>query len=237
MLCEFELGSAVKWFPKARKRGGVGARSPASPAVVALAGVVAADGAVFGVLAGAAGMGGLAAVAASAVIFSGSAQFALVAVAPEAGAGGGVLAALLLNARYLPMGLDVARSLTGSTGRRLLQSLLLTDESWALARRRDGRLDLAVLLACGGLLWLAWVAGTAVGVLGAGLVADPQRFGLDVAYPVVFLALLWEQLRSSNGRLAALGGAAIAVGLTPWTSPGVPLAAATLAALIGRRCR
>jgi predicted branched-subunit amino acid permease len=182
-------------------------------------------------------MDGPAAIAASAVIFSGSAQFALVAVAPQAGAGAAVTAALLLNARYLPMGLDAAPSLTGSAGQRLLQSQLLIDESWAVARRSDGRLDREALLVTGGLFYLAWVAGTAVGVLGTGLVEDPQRFGLDVAYPVTFLALLWPQVGSGDGCGAALAGGAIALALTPWTPPGVPLLAAALGALVGRRPR
>jgi predicted branched-subunit amino acid permease len=58
-----------------------------------------------------------------------------------------------------------------------------------------------------------------------------------VAYQVVFLALLWERLRLGGGRTAALAGAAVALALTPWTPPGVPLAAAALAALVGGRRR
>jgi hypothetical protein len=40
----------------------------------------------------------------------------------------------------------------------------------------------------------------------------------------VFLALLWERLRS-GGLGGAMGGAVIALALTPWTPAGVPLTA------------
>src|SRR5256885_97319 len=82
-------------------------RAPHVPAAFAL-------GASFGVLARTAHLGTLAAVVMSATTFAGSAQ---VATVPVLGAGGGVAAAvaaaLLLNARYAPMGISVAQSFRG----------------------------------------------------------------------------------------------------------------------------
>lgn len=63
-----------------------------------------------------------AAILASVLIFSGSAQFALLAALAGGGAGGpAVAAALLINGRFLPMGLAVAPSLSGGRFRRAVQ--------------------------------------------------------------------------------------------------------------------
>jgi predicted branched-subunit amino acid permease len=73
----------------------------------------------FGVLARSLGWGVVAPIVFSVITFSGSAQFAVAAVL---GAGGGALAAIvaavLLNARFLPMGVAIAPFLKGWRGRR-----------------------------------------------------------------------------------------------------------------------
>ncbi|HUK62291.1 MAG TPA: branched-chain amino acid ABC transporter permease, partial [Dongiaceae bacterium] len=47
-----------------------------------------------------------------------------------------------------------------------------------------------------------------------GLVADPSRWGLDFAFPAVFLALVGAQLRGRPERLVALAGGVLAVGVS-----------------------
>ena len=76
---------------------------------------------------------------------------------------------------------------------------------------------------------------TAIGAFAGDLVADPESLGLDAAFPALFLTLLWPQVRERSRLLAALGGAAIALALMPFTGPGVPIVAASLACLIGAR--
>src|SRR4029453_7267312 len=77
----------------------------AAPLAVAFAGF----GAAFGSLARAAGVGPTAPVVLSATAFAGSAQFAAVAVLAAGGSvAAAVVAAVLLNARYGPVGLSVA---------------------------------------------------------------------------------------------------------------------------------
>jgi 4-azaleucine resistance transporter AzlC len=192
----------------------------------------------FGVLAKTAGMGSLAPVVMSIFTFAGSAQFAAVSVL---GAGGGVaaavLAAALLNSRYVPIGISVAPELHGSLLRRLLEAQLVVDESWAIAARGGGRFDRRMLLGAGLLLYSAWVAGTTVGVLGAGVLGDPAKLGLDAAFPALFLGLLVSQIRSRDALVAALAGAAISLALVPVAPPGVPIVAASAACLIGLRRR
>jgi hypothetical protein len=78
---------------------------------------------------------------------------------------------------------------------------------------------------------------TAAGLLAGNLVGDPERLGLDAAFPALFLALVVPQLRTRSRLAAALAGAGLAVVLTPLTGPGVPVVAASLACLagVGRR--
>src|SRR5829696_2330806 len=86
----------------------------------------------FGVLARSLGWGMVAPVVFSLITFSGSAQFAVVAVL---GAGGGapaaIVAAVLLNSRFLPMGVAVAPFLKGGPLRRALEGQAVIDASWA----------------------------------------------------------------------------------------------------------
>jgi 4-azaleucine resistance transporter AzlC len=207
-------------------------------AIVPLALAVFGFGISFGVLARAAGMGVLAPIVMSATTFAGSAQFAAVSI----GTGGGsiaaaVTAALLLNARYVPIGISVAPSLEGSTWRRFLLGQLTVDESWALASKGDGRFDPRTLVAAGVALWLAWIAGTTIGVFAGKLVGDPARFGLDGAFPALFLALLVPQIKSATAARVALLGGLIALVLIPLVPPGVPIIAASAACLLGWRKR
>ena len=210
-------------------RRGVRLAAPVVPAAAAL-------GASFGVLARTAHFDAAAAVLMSATTFAGSAQVAAVSVL---GAGGGVaaavVAALLLNARYAPIGISVAHGFRGSVARRLAESQLVVDESWALSGGGTPGFDRPVLLGVGATLWFAWVGGTAVGALLGQAIGDPSAFGLDGAFTALFVALLAGQLRDRRRVAAAAVGAAIAAVLTPFTSPGVPIVAATAAAVVGWR--
>ena len=208
-----------------------GVRAAAPIGVAALA-----FGLSFGVLARSAGMGRIAPVVMSATTFAGSAQFAAASIL---GAGGGlvtaIVAAVLLNLRYGPIGLSAAGAFEGRWWKRALTAQLVVDESWAIAQRDDGRTDRHLLVGAGLLLLVTWTTGTAIGAFAGDLVADPEALGLDAAFPALFLALLWSQVRERSKLLAALGGAAIALVLMPFTGPGVPIVVASLACLIGAR--
>jgi predicted branched-subunit amino acid permease len=191
----------------------------------------------FGVLAEPV-LGAGATLAMSAFVFAGSAQFGSVAVL----AGGGGLAAaasaaFLLNARYLPMGIALAPSLRGRLLRRAAYGEAMIDASWAMANRGSGRFDPDFLVGATLPSYPAWVGGTVVGVLAGDLIGDPADLGLDALFPAFFLALLvGGELRSGPTAVAvALLGAGIGLVLTPLTPVGVPVLAASAAALLGLR--
>jgi len=161
-------------------------------------------------------------------------------VAAVLGGGGGALsaivAAILLNARFLPMGVAVAPFLKGGPLRRALEGQAVVDASWALASRGGGRFDRDFMIGATLPQVVAWIGGTVIGVFASGVVGDVERLGLDVIFPAFFMALLMEELRGGKVTLAAaLIAAALSLVLVPLLPPGVPVIAACAAALLGLR--
>jgi branched chain amino acid efflux pump len=204
-----------------------GARAVAPIAVAA-----ATFGMSFGILARDAGMGIAAPLVFSLTTFAGSAQFAAASVLDGGGAvATAIVAAILLNLRYLAVGMSVAPALRGSRPRRLAESQLAVDESWAVAQQ-DGRVDRDRLVGAGLVLFAAWFGGTVAGVLGGGALGDPADYGLDAMFPALFLALLVGQAGDPRTRAAALAGALIALALTPVLPAGLPIVCAVAGALV-----
>jgi predicted branched-subunit amino acid permease len=187
----------------------------------------------FGVLAGELGWGVAAPIVCSAVVLSGSAQFAAASIL---GVGGGVgaatLAAVVVNARFLPMGLALAPSLVGGRLRRAAEGQLVVDASWALANRGDGTFERRYLIGATLPQLGAWIGGTALGAAGGGVLGDPEALGLDVVFPVFFLILLAEELGDRQAGAVAVLGGLIALALVRFAPPGVPVVAACGAALL-----
>jgi predicted branched-subunit amino acid permease len=181
-------------------------------------------------------MGPTATIVMSVVVFAGSAQFAALAVLA---AGGGALAAIvagvLLNLRFVPMGIAIAPSLTQGPVGRAVRGQALVDASWALSNRGGGRFDIDFLLGSTLTQYPAWVGGTIVGVLGSTVIGDPNTLGLDAIFPAFFLGLLVAELDRPHAKIVALLGAAVALALTPLAPAGIPIIAASLFALIGLR--
>jgi 4-azaleucine resistance transporter AzlC len=192
----------------------------------------------FGVLAREIGFSALGAIVMSAIVFAGSAQFAVVSILAAGGsAASAVAAAALMNSRFLPMGVALAPSLPGGWLKRAAQGQTVVDASWALASLGDGRFDRWFLFGATAPQYAGWIGGTMLGALGGDVLGDIDALGLDAVYPAFFLALLFAELSDRRSRLVALGGALIALALVPFTPAGIPVLAASLAALAGLRRR
>jgi predicted branched-subunit amino acid permease len=207
-------------------RAGVRAGAP-----LALASLVL--GTTFGVLAEPV-MGTVAPIVMSAIVFAGSAQFGSLAVlAAGGGAGAAIAAGVLLNMRYLPMGIAIAPSTEGGWVRRALAAQPLIDAGWAMSHRGGGNYDLRYMWGVTVANYPMWVGGTALGVFAGDVIGNPDRLGLDALFPAFFLGLLLSDRSSGQrGVAAALLGTALALSLAPLTPPGVPVMVACLAALI-----
>jgi 4-azaleucine resistance transporter AzlC len=189
----------------------------------------------FGALVRQQGWGIIAPIVCSLVVFSGSAQFALAtALAGGSGIAPAVAAAGLINARFLPMGVAIARSLPGGRLRGAIEGQAVVDASWVAAHLGDGRFDRERLIGATIVQWPFWVAGTALGVFVAPSTHVLHTFGVDVVFPAFFLVLLLDELRTSaRARLAAGIGAATAAALLWVAPPGVALIGAIVGALVG----
>ena len=190
----------------------------------------------FGVLARQAGFTAAQTIITSALVFAGSAQFAALSIVTGGGGIGAALsAATLMNGRFLAMGIAFAPSLPGGPLKRALQGQTVVDSSWGMANRGDGSFDRWLLFGMTVPQYLGWVVGTVMGAYGGGLIGDPSRLGLDAIFPTFFLALLIGELQRPGTRGVAAAGAAVALLLVPFTPPGVPILAASVAALVGLR--
>ncbi|QZY28580.1 AzlC family ABC transporter permease [Nocardioides coralli] len=188
----------------------------------------------FGVLAVQAGFTPVQTIALSALVFGGSAQFtALTIVGAGGGIGAAVGAATLMHSRFLAMGIALAPSLSGGPLRRAAEGQIVVDSSWALASRGDGTFDRGLLFGTTVPQYVGWVIGTVIGAYGGTIISDPGSLGLDALFPTFFVGILIAELRKPRARVAALLGAAIALALVPLTPAGVPVLAASAAALVG----
>lgn len=191
-------------------------------------------GVAFGAAARAAGWGLGLPVVFSALAFSGSAQFALLSTITAGSVVAAVLAAVLINARYVVMSVALNDSLRGGRLWRVLQAQALADASFVVAHRGGGRFDVARLVGASLPQWTCWVAGTAVGVLSSPSPQLMHDLGADVVFPAFFLLLALDEVRRSRRAMAAaVLGATVAAALLLVTSPGNALLGATVAALIG----
>ena len=183
-------------------------------------------------------MGPVAPIVMSIFVFSGAAQFgALAVLLAGGGAGAAIAAGVLLNARYLAMGVALAPSLRGRPLSRAAFALPMVDASWAAASRGGGTFDPWYLVGVSIPQYAGWVLGTVVGVLiGPGL-GDPNALGLDALFPAFFIALLFAEVRGGRRLAAATGGAGIALALTPVVPAGLPILAAAAAAAAASRLR
>ena len=189
----------------------------------------------FGVLAEPV-MGEAAPILMSIFVFAGAAQFAALSVLVAAGgAGAAILAGLLMNARFLPMGFAIAPSLTGRPLKRAAQGQAVVDASWAIAHRPDGTFDRGILLGATIPQACSWIGGTAIGVFGGAALAEPEKLGIDAIFPAFYLALLFEEGGTRQGLMVAVVGGVITLSLMSFVPAGLAVIAASMAALIGLR--
>jgi predicted branched-subunit amino acid permease len=205
---------------------GVVAAAPVVPGTLAW-------GAAFGAAAVAAGLRPPQAVTMSALAWSGTAQAAALGLLAQPLAV--VFASsLLVSLRFVPMSLALA-GLLPETGRlrRVVLGCCLVDASFAMLAARRVRMPAAVAGT-----WLAqypaWVAGTAVGALGAPLLPARLLAASDGLVAVIFVVLAVEACAERRqAAVAVLAAAIAAVALLAVPGPLALLLAAGLAGAAG----
>jgi predicted branched-subunit amino acid permease len=176
----------------------------------------------------------------SLLVFTGASQFAIVGVVASGGSPfAGAASALLLGSRNALYGLRLAPLLGFGGWRRTVHAHAVIDESTAMAVAQPSpELARTGFLTTGWGIFVLWNLATLLGAVGGETLGDPRTYGLDAAVGAAFLGLLWPRLSGRTEQVAALLAAALALGLVPLTTPGVPvLAAGAVAVAFGARRR
>ncbi|NRQ50314.1 AzlC family ABC transporter permease [Aeromicrobium stalagmiti] len=179
----------------------------------------------FGAISTASGLSVLQTCLISLLVFTGASQFAFVGIIASGGNPlTGALTAVLLGSRNLFYGVSMAPKLDLDPARRLASAHFVIDESTAMGVTRTTTRQARLGFYWTGIsIFVLWNLTTFLGALAGNAIGDPRTYGLDAAVGAAFLGLLWPRLATPTGRLVALVGAAVALGLVPVTSAGLPI--------------
>ncbi|WP_261134009.1 AzlC family ABC transporter permease [Bacillus sp. Marseille-Q3570] len=180
-----------------------------------LAIAIGAYGLSYGVLATQAHFSIFATVAMSLLVFSGSVQMVAVAMIATGASMVSVLStSLLLNLRNLLYGAALAEGLAPSKKWRWLLSFGVSDEPFVLGSSRFNRYgpDPIYFGVVALSFYIAWFFSSLIGAM-IGNQVDPQKWGLDLAFPVTFVALLIPSLKGKPVIGTALAAVVIAISL------------------------
>lgn len=175
----------------------------------------------YGAVAGGAGLSIWQTMLMSLIMFSGGSQFAFVGALASPWAAMAV--ALLLALRNSFYGVRLAKILQPLGWKRLFSAHLVIDESTAMSIGQTTReASRYAFYATGIAMFTLWQLGSIIGVLvGRGI--DTQAFGLDVAAPAAFIALLWPGLKARRAQIVGAIAAGLAFLLIPIAPAGVPV--------------
>ena len=191
-------------------------------------------GLAFGILARAAGYSILQAQAFSIFVFAGSAEVAAVTLTMAGATGVAiVLTALLLNLRHVLYGLSLSGLLRmQSLLARLLVPFVMTDESYGLTVKEylDGQGGPAFLAGAGLSLYAVFNLATLLGAILGTAIPDLQGLGLDLIFPLTFLALLVPLLRTRTQAAVAVISGGMALVLSHLIPAGTTILISAIAA-------
>lgn len=177
-----------------------------------LAIAIGAYGLSYGVLAMQAKFSLVAALIMSLLVFSGSVQMVVVAMLSAGASLASILfTSILLNLRNLLYGAALAEGLAPAKKWRWLLSFGVTDEPFVLGISRFKKYgpDPLYFGVVTGTFYVAWVFSSLLGAL-IGNQIDPQKWGLDLAFPVTFVALLTPGLKEKPVIATALTAIVVA---------------------------
>lgn len=202
-----------------------------APLLVAMAPI----GAVFGAIAVSKGLSPFEALLMSLLVFASGSQFVAMDLWTTSASWVSLgLAALLVNLRHILMSASLSVHLDEFSGwRKYVAVLLLTDEAWALSEFRAATVRLTPAFYIGVTLsiYIVWNLATLCGAVLGAVMGDPQRIGLDFAFPAVFIFLLMGFCKGRETGLVLVASTAAAF-LTHHFVPGAwYVAAGALAGL------
>lgn len=193
-------------------------------------------GFVFGTVAAGNGLSPLETVLMSALVFAGGSQFVAMDLWTHPASWSALgLAALLVNLRHILMGASLERSLgLFRPWQKLPTLLVMADENWALAeaRARQKPLTPAFYLGLALPFYCGWVLASLGGSLFGALLGDVAVYGLDFAFPAVFIVLLMGFWKGTETGLILAASAVASLSVHSLVPGAWYIAAGALAGLV-----
>jgi 4-azaleucine resistance transporter AzlC len=193
-------------------------------------------GFVFGTVAAGNGLSPLETVLMSALVFAGGSQFVAMDLWTHPASWSALgLAALLVNLRHILMGASLERSLgLFRPWQKLPTLLVMADENWALAeaRARQKPLTPAFYLGLALPFYCGWVLASLGGALFGTQLGDVAVYGLDFAFPAVFIVLLMGFWKGRETGLILIASAVASLTVHSLVPGAWYIAAGALAGLV-----
>jgi 4-azaleucine resistance transporter AzlC len=168
----------------------------------------------------------------SVAIFAGASQFAVLDLwyvpLPLATL---ALTVLAVNARHILLGAALSPWLLQIPLMQRLAALLFISDAnfaYAMSARDRGEADAGILFGSGLVMWIIWIASTAIGALAGSLLGDLSRFGFDAVMVAYFTAVVVGQWKGRSDLLPFVAAAAVAVIGRYVLPPGWPIIAGAL---------
>lgn len=199
---------------------------------------VAPFGMVYAVSALAAGLSVWETLGMSLIVFAGASQFTAVGLFGSGANPWTIIATTaIINARHLLLAASTASYIRRApTWLRALVAFQLTDETYAVGIQHFAKHggDAWYQFGSNLSLYVVWAASTVIGSLLGALIPDPGALGLDLIFPLTFIAFTVPLLRDRVNRVVAVLAAVISVG-TALVLPGswYVLTAGILASAVG----
>ena len=186
---------------------------------------VGAAGAAFGAVAVASHFSVLQACLLSLLLFSGASQFALSTIMASGGnPWSAIVTGAFLGSRNGLYGIRIAGLLQNRGWRRVLAAQITIDESTGMAIAQENIEDSRIAFWYTGFgVYFFWNLFTLLGALGAKAIGNAAAWGLDVASPSIFVAVLWPRLRERKPQVIAVIAIIWALAITRFVPVGVPI--------------
>jgi predicted branched-subunit amino acid permease len=108
--------------------------------------------------------------------------------------------------------------------RRIIAAQITIDESTGMAIAQDNPRDAKTAFWFTGFgVYVFWNLFTLLGALGAKEIGNAAAWGLDVASPSIFVAVLWPRLHELKPKITAIVAIAWALAITHFVPVGVPI--------------
>jgi 4-azaleucine resistance transporter AzlC len=180
-------------------------------------------GIAYAVTARSAGLSVIETQALSVLVFAGSAQVSAAGLFATGASGIEiVLTTFLLNVRHVLYGVKLGREIPLTARERPAAAYFLTDEAFgvvAVARERTFPFLLGAELS----LFATWNLATLAGAFVGNAIPDPEKLGVDLIFPLAFLALLVPLVRTRVELAVAVASGALAYVLARALPGGLPI--------------